>query len=308
MLEFLCCKATEIGAQTEELVSTAKAKVKSGINDFTQAKLSEGLVGPPTQWVHEGPDVYVMITDVQLKDGVEFTSLNAFVLRGVDCKLEVKIMGSKTQMAGMVAAQQAGKLFDFMSQGEKALTGALGVSSKGLAEKAAASSAGVAEDLKGSAATGADAQVFEFEVVLDLEKVAGMEQVKATVISVNSDTAAFNKVMSTDVVKVYIETAVSQRASRIVTDWQNQTFTLDRAKAQGGVLIASGLKQGGELLETAKAKGPDLEGVKAKLAETAETAKAKGAEAVEAVKAKAATATAKSGGGCLVHCMPSEGV
>merc|ERR1739844_200452 len=90
------------------------------------------------------------------------------------------------------------------------------------------------------------------------EKVVGVEQVDAKVVSISSASEAINRAISTEMLKKYLEAAVSQRASRIVTDWQNQTFTLENAKSKGAVLIASGVTKGGELLESSKAKGGEL--------------------------------------------------
>merc|ERR1711920_1210700 len=89
-------------------------------------------------------------------------------------------------------------------------------------------------------------------------KVAGIEAVTATCTSITSDTDAINKIMSLDMMKKYVETAISQKASQAVTDWQNQTFTLDAAKSKGAVLVASGVAMGGELIETGKATGAGL--------------------------------------------------
>lgn len=285
MFSFICCKATEAKHDTEVLVGRAKGAIQGAANDFTQARLRDALVGEPVNQVHEAPDIYVVITEVILQDGVKFKGVNDFVLRGVDCKVLVKIQGTRSQMAGMVAAKQAGRLFDFMAQGEKALTGALGVSGAGLAQRVSASTAEAAAGLAGSAATGEDFTELQFSVVLDIEKVSGVEEVKATVTSITSDADAINTVMSLDMMKTYVETAIAVRASRAVTDWHKGTFTLDGAKAQGGVLVASGLSKGGELVEAGRAKGSELAST-VKVGELLETGKAKGNELLETGKAK----------------------
>jgi len=272
MLAFLLCKATEISDKTEELMVTAKGKVKEVTNEFTQNRLKDALIGEPATQVHKAPEVFVLVKDVTLQDA-EFTGINAFTLRGVETKVEMKIQGTTAQMAGMVAAHKAGKLFDFMSQGEKALTGALGVEGLGLADKASAATKEARDGLKTSAASGDDCKVLEFSALFDIEKVAGIEAVKATCTSITSDTGGIMKIMSLDMMKKYAETAISHKASRAVTDWQNQTFTLDAAKAKGAVLVASGVAMGGELIETGKAAGAGLV--------------ERGSEAVETAKARA---------------------
>merc|ERR1739844_190054 len=105
---------------------------------------------------------------------------------------------------------------------------------------------------------GGSAQVLQFDIVLDLEKVVGVEQVDAKVVSLSSATKAVNGAISMETMKEYLEAAVAQRASRAVSDWQNQTFTLENAKSKGEVLIASGVAKGGELLESGKAKGGEI--------------------------------------------------
>jgi len=272
MLAFLLCKATEISDKTEELMVTAKGKVKEATTEFTQNRLRDALVGEPVTQVHTAPDVFVLVKEVTLQD-VEFTGINAFTLRGVETRVEMKIQGTAAQMTGMVAAHKAGKLFDFMSQGEKALTGALGVEGFGLADRASAATKEAREGLKTSAASGDDCKVLEFSALFDIEKVAGIEAVKVTCTSITSDTGAITKIMSLDMMKKYAETAISQKASRVVTDWQNQTFTLDAARSKGAVLVASGVAMGGDLIETGKAAGAGLV--------------ERGSEAVETAKARA---------------------
>jgi len=223
----------------------------------------------------------------------ELTGINAFTLRGVETKVEVKIQGTTAQMAGMVAANKAGKLFDFMSQGEKALTGAVGVVGLGLADKASAATKQAREGLKTSAASGDDCRVLEFSALFDIEKVAGIEAVKVTCTSITSDTDAINKIMSLDMMKKYVETAISQKASQAVTDWQNQTFTLDAAKSKGAVLVASGVAMGGELIETGKATGA---GLIERGSEAVETAKARAVETAISQKASLVASGVAMGG------------
>jgi len=273
MLAFLCCKATEISDKTEELMVTAKGKIKEATTDFTQSRLRDALIGEPVTQVHAAPDVFVLVNEVTLQE-VQFTGVNAFTLSGVETKVQVRIQGSKKEMTGMVAAQKAGKLFDFMSQGEKALTGALGVQGPGLADRASAATQKEREKLSAAAAGSDEVTVLDFSALFDIEKVAGIEEVKATCTSITSEQDAINKVMSLDMMKKYVETAISQRASRVVTDWQNRTFTLDAAKAQGTLLVASGVAKGGELVEIGRA--------------SAAGALEQGAKGVEALKAQAA--------------------
>merc|ERR1712203_814745 len=179
--------------------------------------------------------------------------------------------------------------------------GALGVEGLGLVDKASAATKQARDGLKTSAASGDDCRVLEFSALFDIEKVAGIEAVKVTCTSITSDTDAINKIMSLDMMKKYVEKAISQKASQAVTDWQNQTFTLDAAKSKGAVLVASGVAMGGELIETGKAAAAKSKGAAfvasgvAMGGELIETGKAAGAglvergsEAVETAKARAA--------------------
>jgi len=175
--------------------------------------------------------------------------------------------------------------------------GALGVAHIGLADRAAASTSGARDSLQESAVANQETQVLLFDIVLDLEKVVGVEQVDAKVVSISSAAEPINKAISMEMLKKYLETAASQRASRIVTDWQNQTFTLENAKSKGAVLIASGVAKGGEFLEAGKARGGDLINSKAQGAvlisagvakggDLLESSKAKGGELIDSVRAK----------------------
>merc|ERR1712150_204300 len=102
-----------------------------------------------------------------------------------------------------------------------------------------------------------------------------MGAVKVTCTSITSDTGAINKIMSLDMMKKYVETAISQKASQAVTDWQNQIFMLDAAKSKGAELVASGVAIGGELIETGKAAGT---GLIERGSDVVETAKARAAQ------------------------------
>lgn len=156
-------------------------------------------------------------------------------------------------MAGMVAAHQTGKLFEFLAQGEEALTGALGMSDAGVAERAASKLRGARVSLAESAAVGQERRVLSVDVVVDLVKVAGVEEVRATVVEVTSSHEALNKVMSVGAIKKYVELAMSEHATQIVTEWQNKTFSLTRAKEHGEALLAAGKAKGEALVERSEA-------------------------------------------------------
>lgn len=277
MFKFLCCKASDVADKTTEFLAATHETVKSAANEFTQRQLKDALEGAEEQ-VSEAPDVLVSVVEVVLKDGVTMNSLTCFSLRGVQCMVRVAVRGTPAQMAGMVAAHHAGKLLDLVGHGEKAITGALGVAHMGLAGRVAASTADAKVQLAESAAAGHEFQTVDFEIVLDLEKMAGIEEVTAKVVAVTSSHETINKVMSVTTMQKYVEIAISRRASQQVTDWQRNTFTVERAKAKGGELVTAGVAKGSELASAAKTKGGEL----LPEVQVVETAKAKGSELLSA--------------------------
>jgi len=125
-------------------------------------------------------------------------------------------------------------------------------------DKATSSAADAKANLAGAAAAGQDSKVVEFDVSTDLEKVAGIETVSAKVTAVSSSHAAINKIMSVGVVEKYVAMALSSRVSQMVTEWQNSTFTLDKARAKGGELVTTGLAKGRELASVGVARGEEI--------------------------------------------------
>jgi len=254
MFNLFCCTASGVADKATEVLEAAHVKVVGAANEFTLKQLEYELLNAVTQ-VHEAPDVFVTVTDITLKDGVGLSSLTSFRIKGLLCRVEVKVQGTAGQMAGMVAAHHAGKLFSLVGQGERAIAGALGVSHTGFADKASASAAEAKASLAGSAAAGQESKSVDFEIVLDLEKVAGVEEVQTKAVAVTSSHDAINKVMSVGMIEKYVEIAVSRRVSQAVIEWQNNTFTLEKAKAKGGELVSAGVTKGGDLVSAGVKKG-----------------------------------------------------
>lgn len=273
VFHFLCCKAAEVSDKATELVTAGQEKLQAGqeklkaaADEFTLGELKAAFVGQSTK-VSEAPDVLVTVEDVALKEGgAGLSSMSSFSLKGLLCKVKLQVQGTPAQMAGMVAADYTGKLFELLAQGEKAVTGALGVAEVGVAERVSSKAAGAKASLAESAAAGQEHKALSFDVVLDLVKVAGVEEVMAKVVAVTSSHEAVNKVMSIGSVKKYVEVAVSRQVSQVMTEWQKKTFTLAEAKERGAGLVAQGVagakEQGADLLAQgmagARERGGDL--------------------------------------------------
>jgi len=57
------------------------------------------------------PDVYVTILEVQFQDNLDVDIMN-FKLSGLKCKVQLDVIGTAAQLAGMVAADTASKIAD----------------------------------------------------------------------------------------------------------------------------------------------------------------------------------------------------
>lgn len=249
----MCCSAKEYADKTHEVVTDAAdkahGKIKASANEFTLRQLKEALEGKVDQ-VHEAPDVFVTIVEVSMEQGVGLTSLNCFHLKGLKCKAEIKVHGTAAQLAGMVAAQGAASVLGFLGMGEKKITDLFGFASTGLAEKAVATTEGAKASLH--EASGGETKVLPpVDIILDLEKVLGVEEVTAKVVAVNSSHNTINKIMSLESFQKYVEVAVSKRVTKDVTDWQNNTFTFAKAQEKAGEAMAPVLAKGHEWLSAA---------------------------------------------------------
>jgi len=139
-------------------------------------------------------------------------------------------------------------------------------------------------------------QSLECDLVVDLEKAAGVGEVVAKVVAVTSSHEAISEVMAIEVLQRHVETAISQRLSRQIAEWQKNAFSLENARARGGELASAGMKKGAKLAVTAKekqvemARGKGEELVAAGLVKGGELAQAAAAKVgglVEAAKMKA---------------------
>jgi len=175
MLSLFCCKASEVSDKATELIASGRDRVKAVADEFTLSQLRAAFIGHSTK-VAEAPEVVVGVEDMVLTEGAGLSSMSSFSIKGLLCKMNLEVQGTAAQMAGMAAAHQTGKLFDFLAQGEETLTGALVVSHAGVAEKAASKLRGARASLAESAAAGQERRVRSFDAVLDLVKVVGVEE------------------------------------------------------------------------------------------------------------------------------------
>lgn len=169
--------------------------------------------------VSEGPDVYVTVVEITVDEGASIDSLESFELRGLPCKVEIKVEGTAAQLAAMVPMQSGGGLFGFASFGDKTIT---------------ESFAGLADALGiNSSATGADAaketKVLPcIDILLDLEKAASVPAVVAKVIANEAFHQSINSVMAVSAAEKYVEAAVSKRMTQEVLELQSRAFVLTR--------------------------------------------------------------------------------
>lgn len=263
MMDFfgkMCCAAQDAAGQAGEVISSAAAdahaRAKGAADSFALAKLKEAMEGSKVQeWT--GPDVWVEIKEVDLGEGVDAASLLNFSLKGVKVKTRIEIVGTAAQLAGMVTADGAKKAAETVGKAESALEEKFGLPSLGIGSYVAGAAAGAKEKLSTSASSGVETKASEFDLVVDLEKVLGVEEIKSSVKIVGSSSDAITKYIGNGALQLYAEDAISKRVTSIITDWQNST--LEKAKTE----VA-------EAGERAKAKAAEL------AAAADELAKAKG--------------------------------
>jgi len=280
----MCCAAQGAADQAGEVISSAAAdaygKAKGAADGFALAKLKEAMEGSKVQeW--EGPDVWFEIKEVELGEGVgaetsllisttsgkEFrqTSLLNFSLKGVKMKVRVEIVGTAAQLAGMVTADGAKKAAEKIGNAESALEEKFGLPSLGIGAYVAGAAASAKEKLsnaaKASNSSGVETKASEFDLVVDLEKVLGVEEIKSKVTIVGSsslsNSVAITKYIGNGDLQLYAEDAISKRVTTIITDWQNKT--VEKAKTEVAEAVERAKGKAVELAaaadELAKAKG-----------------------------------------------------
>jgi hypothetical protein len=191
--------------------------------------------------------VWVEIKEVDLGEGVDAASLLNFSLNGVKVKTGVEIVGTAAQLAGMVTAAGTTKAAEKVSAAEDALKDTVGLPSLGIGSYVAGAASAASKALAASASSGVEKKASDFDLVVDLEKVLGVEEIKSTVKIVGSSSDAITKYIGNTVLQAYAEDAISKRVTTIITDWQNSTFTADKAKEKAA-----------ETAEMAKSKAAEL--------------------------------------------------
>jgi len=253
-----CCAAQEAMDGATEVIGTtvgaARDAAKASVDQFTLKSLKGALEGSRVQeW--EAPDVFIEVLQVDLGDGVDVASLLNFSLKGLKVKTRVEIVGTAAQLTGMVAAGGAKKAADKVGAAEAAVTDRLGLPSLGIGSYVADAAAAAKAKLASSASSGVETKSTEFDLEVDLEKVLGVTEVKASARVVGASSDAISKYIANTSVQKYAEDAISRRVTAIVTDWQNSTLTAEVAKAKLGakaselaaaadeLAIAKGLKK-----------------------------------------------------------------
>merc|ERR1711933_55665 len=106
--------------------------------------------------------------------------------------------------------------------------------------------------LADSAKSGQETKAVDFDFVLTLEKVLGVEEIKAIVNFTGSSLETINRIMSAETCKTYVETTISHKVTTEVTKWQNDYVTGVKASVKGAA-AAAGAKAA-EAAATADAK------------------------------------------------------
>lgn len=237
MFSAFCCAAEDAMNQAGEVITSkageAHAGLKAAVNSFTLDSLKEALEGSRVQEWDE-PDVFIEIMQVDMGAGVEAASLLNFHLKEVKIKAKVDIIGTAAQLAGMVAAGGAAKAGAKVSGAEAALTEKFGLPALGIGQYVADAAAGAKTKLASSASSGTETKSADFDLVVDIEKVLGVEEVKTQAKIVGTSSDALSKYIAQTSIQAYAEDAISRRVTAIVTDWQNSTLTADKAREKIG--------------------------------------------------------------------------
>jgi len=233
MLASICCAAstaaTKAGEVVTDVTDKASAAVKAKANEFTLWKLKQALEGK-TRQLWEAPDVYVTFLKVELQEGVGAQDLLNFHLKGVAVSTKVEIVGTAAQLAGMTAAIGTSKVAEKVSAGESAVADKLGIPNLGIGAFVAASADAAREGLKGKASGAVETKSSDFNVLVDLDKTLGVQDVKATVRFVDT-TNNIAQYMANGTIQEYIEAAISREVTKQCTAWQDENITLEKAKA-----------------------------------------------------------------------------
>lgn len=266
----MCCAAQDAAGQAGEVITSAAAgaydKAKAATDKFALAQLKTAMEGSKIQeWT--GPDVWIEIKEVELGDGVDAQDLLHFSLKGVKVKTTVEIVGTAAQLAGMVTADGATKAAEKVGAAEEALKEKFGLPSLGVGSYVAGAAAGAKEKLAASATSGVERKAADFDLVADLQKVMGFEEIKSTVKIVGCSSDAITKYIGNTALQAYAEDAISRRVTSIFTEWQNSTVAGAKDKVTEAARTAT--EKATEAAATATEKAAELATEATKKAEAA---------------------------------------
>lgn len=197
------------------------------VADPSFADLREAWVGHTTR-VSEAPEILVTITDVMLKYEGCSTGAACFTIKALLCEVEIQVQ----RRAAFLFVGKAAKLSDLVHRGERALTGALGGARLTLGALVPAA-AGAMASILDSPTVGRPMDAVSFDVLLDLTKMDGIDEVTAKVIAVTSAHEAITRLMPLSAAEKYVEAAVSQRLSCALVEWRAGSLVVDKTASRG---------------------------------------------------------------------------
>jgi len=240
MLQSLCCKLAPAADTTSEFSGFRPRKLREVIglgDDFclhggalvaypSFANLREAWVGR-TMRVSETPEILVTVADIVLKDGPCFTCADSFTIKALLCEVEIQVQRSTAfHLSGKYA-----RLSDLVSRGEKTITGGLGFARLTLGALAPAS-ADAMESVLDSPKVCRPMDAVRFDVLLDLTKMDGIDDVSAKVVAVTSAHEAITRLMLLSDAEKYVEAAVSQRLSCALAEWRSRSVRVEKGDAR----------------------------------------------------------------------------
>jgi len=195
---------------------------RKAAGEHSLKQLKQSLEGSKAQ-MGTAPDVYVTILEVQFQDNLDVDIMN-FKLSGLKCKVQLDVIGTAAQLAGMVAADTASKIADKAA-------GYLGMAASLVGQAQA-----FKDNLHATAKDGSETKSLVVDINLDLGVRKAGEEVTTAVSIVGDALDHVDKVIPVKTATLWVEQAIAKKVKEVITAWAKETVKnktgvdVDRAK------------------------------------------------------------------------------
>mmetsp|Transcript_106856 Transcript_106856/g.276298 ORF Transcript_106856/g.276298 Transcript_106856/m.276298 type:complete len:222 (+) Transcript_106856:114-779(+) len=177
-----------------------------------------------TRRVRQVPEVYVTIDELSVKDGgsIKFSPAR-FTLQGLEFKTTIEVKGNPADVAKLAYEKATSKVMGGLGVSAERKASFQDVTDKGTSMVSAVTGKvgnmmGKAGDMvskaKGLVSPPTTAKIV---VTVDMRKEFGEEHVDVTVKDFTTDHRLFEKLLSIDMARSFIEQAISEKASEVAT-------------------------------------------------------------------------------------------